>query len=125
MSCSNNQNGITISNSCMNRMSSLEAILNSNSNRTPLNEKDIAQKYTFKPLQSDNIFKGANNYLKKNYTPSKACCWRVFNARLPVVSWLTKYNIRNNLLKDVIGGVTIGIIEIPQSKADIDSNGHN
>jgi len=37
--------------------------------------------------------------------------------RIPFFSWLPKYNIKENLLKDVVAGLTIGVIQIPQGMA--------
>ena len=37
--------------------------------------------------------------------------------RFPFIKWLLGYNIKENLLPDVISGVTIGIIHIPQGLA--------
>ncbi len=34
----------------------------------------------------------------------------------PILSWLPKYDIKNNLLSDVVVGVTICVFQIPQSK---------
>ncbi|EFA76197.1 Sulfate transporter 4.1 [Heterostelium album PN500] len=36
---------------------------------------------------------------------------------LPIVSWLPKYNIKNNLRGDIIAGLTVGVMLIPQGMA--------
>ena len=36
---------------------------------------------------------------------------------LPILSWLPKYNVKQNLKADVIGGMTVGIVLIPQGIA--------
>ena len=38
---------------------------------------------------------------------------QLFN-RLPVLKWLIIYNFRQNLVADIISGVTIGIIQVTQ-----------
>lgn len=86
------------------------------SNRPYLNETTINKRYTFKRLKSDNVIEGAGHYLKKNYKPSWTCLRHQFKSRLPIVSWLRNYDVRENLLKDIVCGITMGIIEIPQSK---------
>lgn len=85
-------------------------------NRQYFNEKTISEKYTFRDVESDNVIRNTKNFIKKNYKPSKLCCRRFFKLRFPLFAWLKVYNIKNNLLKDIIGGLTIGLIEIPQSK---------
>ncbi len=37
--------------------------------------------------------------------------------RLPILKWLPKYNLRTHLPSDVISGLTVGIMNIPQSMA--------
>ncbi|XP_056589524.1 solute carrier family 26 member 9-like [Triplophysa dalaica] len=37
--------------------------------------------------------------------------------RLPILSWLPKYNVKQNLLCDVISGVSAGTIQVPQGMA--------
>lgn len=36
---------------------------------------------------------------------------------IPILEWLPKYNVKNNLKADVIGGLTVGIVLIPQGIA--------
>ncbi|EPB80893.1 hypothetical protein ANCCEY_00095 [Ancylostoma ceylanicum] len=33
---------------------------------------------------------------------------------LPILKWLPRYNIKQNLINDIIGGLTVGIMHIPQ-----------
>lgn len=34
----------------------------------------------------------------------------------PIISWLPKYNIKRDLVADISGGLTVGIMHIPQGK---------
>ncbi|XP_041437907.1 solute carrier family 26 member 9 isoform X2 [Xenopus laevis] len=43
----------------------------------------------------------------------KAFIFRLF----PILSWLPKYNIKENILSDVLGGISAGTIQIPQGMA--------
>ena len=44
-----------------------------------------------------------------------ASCFSSFVARLvPIIRWLPKYNVKKDLLADITGGVTVGIMHIPQ-----------
>uniref|UniRef100_A0A5S6Q7I3 Sulfate_transp domain-containing protein n=1 Tax=Trichuris muris TaxID=70415 RepID=A0A5S6Q7I3_TRIMR len=38
-------------------------------------------------------------------------------ARFPCILWLAEYNLKKDLLQDVISGVTVGIFNIPQGMA--------
>ncbi len=47
---------------------------------------------------------------------SKKAWIRRFTSIFPILSWLPKYDIRNNLFPDVVVGVTICVLHIPQGK---------
>ncbi|CAJ0933667.1 unnamed protein product, partial [Mesorhabditis belari] len=36
---------------------------------------------------------------------------------MPILKWLPKYNVKENLINDVIGGLTVGIMHVPQGMA--------
>uniref|UniRef100_A0A1I7T5P9 Sulfate_transp domain-containing protein n=1 Tax=Caenorhabditis tropicalis TaxID=1561998 RepID=A0A1I7T5P9_9PELO len=40
--------------------------------------------------------------------------WRNF---VPITKWLPSYNIKENLINDLIGGITVGILHVPQGMA--------
>ncbi|XP_015775140.1 PREDICTED: pendrin-like isoform X2 [Acropora digitifera] len=44
------------------------------------------------------------------------CCQFLFRL-MPILSWLPKYSIKKDLLADITGGVTVGIMHIPQGLA--------
>ncbi|VDO51460.1 unnamed protein product [Onchocerca flexuosa] len=41
--------------------------------------------------------------------------WRWLMNFVPILQWLPKYNWKTDTLHDVIGGLTIGVMHIPQS----------
>ena len=43
--------------------------------------------------------------------------WRLLTTIFPILNWLTKYNVRENLLNDVVSGITILALHIPQGLA--------
>ena len=47
-----------------------------------------------------------------------SCSWNRFRSFLfqfvPIFDWLPKYNLKENILRDITGGVTVGIMHIPQ-----------
>ncbi len=47
---------------------------------------------------------------------SQVDCLHLLKKRLPVCSWLPKYKLKKWLLGDIIAGLTVGIVHIPQGK---------
>lgn len=85
--------------------------------RNELNENVLSEKYSFKPIKSNNIFLSSKNYFTKYYKPSGSCMKLFLFQRLPFFKWITEYDYRANLFSDFISGITIGIIQIPQGMA--------
>lgn len=85
-------------------------------NRGILNDIEFNKKYQTNRIQSGNIIKSGINHVKKHYRPSKQCTINFLLARFPLFSWLFKYDIKQNIVSDIISGITIGIVHIPQSK---------
>ena len=59
---------------------------------------------------------GTWNYVKKYYKPTPAFFKRQLFKRLPFIDWIRHYNVRDWMLPDLISGLTIGIVHIPQGK---------
>ncbi|XP_072553254.1 solute carrier family 26 member 9-like [Salminus brasiliensis] len=55
--------------------------------------------------------------VRKVFRCSKGRLKNLLFRHLPVLSWLPKYNFRQNLLTDVISGVSAGTIQVPQGMA--------
>ena len=53
-----------------------------------------------------------------------SCSWNgfiSFLARLmPIIRWLPKYNVKEDLLRDTSGGVTLTIMHIPQGERSVE-----
>ncbi len=73
----------------------------------------------FKYLKNndDNIIKDSIQYLKKYYKPSVVNCRRFLYKRIPPIEWIPTYDLKQYLAKDLIGGITVGLIQIPQCMA--------
>ena len=80
-----------------------------------LNDIEFNKKYQTKRIESDHIIKSGVKHLRKHYTPSKECTKEFFFARFPLFTWLFNYNLKENIANDIISGITIGIVHIPQS----------
>ncbi|KAK6033099.1 STAS domain protein [Ostertagia ostertagi] len=45
------------------------------------------------------------------------CHPRVLLDFVPILKWLPKYSVKKNLIRDIIGGLTVGIMHVPQGMA--------
>ena len=85
--------------------------------RPALTEKDLREKYSFNKLKSNDALKGSVRYVAKRYKPSGGCLLNYFLDRVPFFRWIQTYDAKENILKDTIAGLTIGIVHIPQGMA--------
>ena len=74
---------------------------------TKFTAKTLEERYVFKKLEADNPLKSTANYVIKYYKPSRSCMKNYFFARFPFFDWIRSYSIRENLLKDLIAGLTV------------------
>jgi len=81
--------------------------------RPILNEKILKDKYIFAKLESDDVLKSTRRYCLKYYKPSRTCFSNYLLDRIPFLRWIRQYDPRECLLKDIIAGLTIGIVHIP------------
>jgi hypothetical protein len=79
-----------------------------------LNELNLDQKHGYKKLAGDNVLLSFKTYVRKYYQPSRQCAANFFLDRVPFVQWITHYNIKEDLVKDLVAGITIGVVHIPQ-----------
>jgi hypothetical protein len=84
--------------------------------RTEINEEDLEKKYSYQAAKSPDLLYGTKRYFTKHYKPSLICIKNYSLKRVPFFEWIIKYNIKEDLLKDLIAGLTVGIIQIPQGK---------
>lgn len=47
---------------------------------------------------------------------SQVDCAHLLKKRVPVCNWLPKYKLRKWILGDIVAGLTVGIVHIPQGK---------
>lgn len=52
-------------------------------------------------------------YVKDEVTTRTTCDW--ISTFLPVAKWIRTYDVKTNLIQDVIAGLTVGVMIIPQS----------
>lgn len=81
--------------------------------RHELNQKEIEKKYAMNYNNTDDVLRGVKHYMKKHYKPSPSCMKNFLFDRIPFLRWIIKYDVKQNLLRDFLAGLTIGIIQIP------------
>ena len=59
---------------------------------------------------------GTWNYIKKYYKPTPAFFKRQLFKRIPFLDWIRHYNVKEWLVSDIVSGLTIGIVHIPQGR---------
>jgi hypothetical protein len=72
-------------------------------------EKSYSELYSIKPVESENILIGTFHYIKKYYKPSGQCATNYLLKRIPILEWLPKYNVKEDLIADLIAGTTVTI----------------
>jgi hypothetical protein len=65
---------------------------------------------------NDSPMGGTWNYIKKYYKPTPAFFKRQLFKRIPFLDWIRQYNVKEWIVPDIISGLTIGIVHIPQGK---------
>ena len=57
-----------------------------------------------------------SDYRNKLFRGRRIKWKKVLNQYLPFTDWLFNYNIKNDLVADIVAGITIAIMNIPQGK---------
>jgi hypothetical protein len=83
-------------------------------NQSRFTVKSLDELFVPNKTKSDNVIKSTANYVKKYYKPSRNCMKDYFFARFPFFLWIFKYDFKENTVKDLISGITIGVVHIPQ-----------
>ena len=80
-----------------------------------------------RPIYTESEFQREYKYLEENHsiqhkvlksmrkiqcTPNSA--WDFIRRLVPILKWLPRYNIRNDILGDMLSGMTTAIMRIPQ-----------
>ena len=80
-----------------------------------LNEEVLKKEYKVTNAKSQNVVHDFFHYLSKYYRPNKTNCSRFLRELFPLIDWLPKYKFKEYFLSDLISGVTLGIVLVPQT----------
>uniref|UniRef100_F1KXQ4 Sulfate permease family protein 3 n=1 Tax=Ascaris suum TaxID=6253 RepID=F1KXQ4_ASCSU len=78
-----------------------------------MNQEAFEERYRRRPVEANNLITG--DQVKAIIKPSNAL--RSFLSFFPILQWLPKYQWRKDLSGDIIGGLTVGIMHVPQGMA--------
>lgn len=67
--------------------------------------------------QTSTVRQEVCNKLKEYFTPTRACCKKSLLSFFPFIDILRTYSIGTDLLGDIVSGLTIGVMHIPQGMA--------
>lgn len=69
------------------------------------------------PLEPESSLAGmVKGRLSRCCRCSKSAALHLFRSRLPIASWLPKYQPKKWLLGDLVAGLTVGVVHIPQGE---------
>lgn len=77
-----------------------------------------------RPFYEQQQFNNELNYCNLEENQLKNCAqWmcnfkvsNILRSMFPICTWLSQYNVKNDLIADIISGCTVAIMHIPQGK---------
>lgn len=85
--------------------------------RPVFHQQSFNEAYQLARPPSENAYETVKQYIKSSCNCTPEAVWKLTKKRLPFLEWLPKYDLKNNTVNDLIGGVTVGIMQIPQGMA--------
>ncbi|KAK0410224.1 hypothetical protein QR680_005014 [Steinernema hermaphroditum] len=85
-----------------------------------MNQEEFDSEFGYsRPEQEDELLRRTKKTLSTYYSPfsSLRAFLATFLSFFPIVRWLPKYDFRQDLMHDIIGGLTVGIMHVPQGIA--------
>ncbi|GAB6022564.1 hypothetical protein CHUAL_006669 [Chamberlinius hualienensis] len=84
------------------------------SERPVIQQKLFNEMYLHNRSPAESAIKKAASYFKNKSTCSGNVAWDFAKRRVPVLSWIPTYDFKINFVNDLVGGLIIGIMQIPQ-----------
>ncbi|CAF1253318.1 unnamed protein product [Adineta steineri] len=79
--------------------------------------QSFVDRYGIEEEQISSIDRAKQYVRKKCSSLTMECCLNAFLNKIPLIRCLYEYNVRKNLFGDVIAGITVAIMHIPQGMA--------
>lgn len=84
--------------------------------RRNLRLQSFVDRYGIEEPEISSIDHAKQYARKKCSSLSLECCTNTFLNKIPLIRCLKEYNIRKNLFGDIVSGITVAIMHIPQGK---------
>lgn len=92
-----------------------------NTNREAHHQNSLKAEYGYVAQQTPDVKDVLKSTLKSSCNPESICTlknvWKFTTNRIPILKWARTYDIRTNLGNDVLAGITVGVMHIPQGMA--------
>ncbi|CAF0929886.1 unnamed protein product [Brachionus calyciflorus] len=85
-----------------------------NINRPCYNFAKFSHEHESNDFERFNPFFFIRDMFLKSCSPGKTCIKKNIFNRLPAIKWIKNYDIKEMLIPDLISGITVGIMHIPQ-----------
>ncbi|GAB6029763.1 hypothetical protein CHUAL_005477 [Chamberlinius hualienensis] len=79
----------------------------------PLNQCEFCSEYDYQPPPKPTFRERLSKACECSSTRLKSMAMK----RLPIIKWLPSYNFKQDMVADIIAGITLAIIQIPQAMA--------
>uniref|UniRef100_A0A914CB78 STAS domain-containing protein n=1 Tax=Acrobeloides nanus TaxID=290746 RepID=A0A914CB78_9BILA len=98
-----------------------QRLLQQPTTRAPMDQEEFDAKFLYhRPDHKHSVLvRHTAKFLRRYYRPctSPKAFISTILSFVPIISWLPKYNFSENLLNDAIGGLTVGVMHVPQGIA--------
>lgn len=74
------------------------------------------------PFLYTGLCETLSNHVRESCRCDRDRAWGAVKAKLPILSWLPRYNFRTDFVGDVISGTTVAIMHIPQGESLVQSH---
>ncbi|CAI2353889.1 unnamed protein product [Caenorhabditis sp. 36 PRJEB53466] len=88
--------------------------------RGAMNQAQFDEKFDYnKPHIENEVKKQSKKFVRRFYEPFTSCAaFKMFIFDLiPILKWFPEYKWKSDLMADVVGGLTVGVIQVPQGIA--------
>uniref|UniRef100_A0A0N4ZNC2 STAS domain-containing protein n=1 Tax=Parastrongyloides trichosuri TaxID=131310 RepID=A0A0N4ZNC2_PARTI len=97
-------------------VTSIDILCTQKNHRKAMNHEEFDKKYGYHPGPKESFF---NTVMKAYYRPfqSSKSFLNCILGFVPITSIIRNYNIKSNIIPDIVGGITVGVMHVPQGIA--------